>query len=212
MGRDDQLTRGDGRPLRPKTYDPRRGSRPPSTPNRIRALVPALLVAVVLLGAACSRDAGADGDQQGAGATLSAALRAHADGRLDEAARLYHQVLVLDPQNKFAYYNLGLIAQTHGLDQDAADDYGQALAIDPVYAPALFNLAIIRTEQGDAQAAVDLYRQAIAANPTDARAHLNLGFLLLEAGERGPSTHEFRAAVELDPSLASRIPDDIAAG
>ena len=205
MGRDDDLV------LRPKSYAPRVAGRPPLTRNRTRALILASLLVPVILGGGCS-DGAHPKRPSAARSTLSAALQAHADGRLDEASRLYRRVLILDPQNKFAYYNLGLIAQTHGLDQDAADDYGQALRIDPTFAPALFNLAIVRTAQGDTRAATDLYRQAIAANPGDARAHLNLGFLLLEAGDRRAGTHEFRAAVELDPSLASRIPDDVAAG
>ncbi|HJS25753.1 MAG TPA: tetratricopeptide repeat protein, partial [Actinomycetota bacterium] len=45
--------------------------------------------------------------------------------------RLYQQLLALDPENKFAYYNLGLIDQTQGRTDAAAANYTEALTIDP---------------------------------------------------------------------------------
>src|SRR5713101_4249324 len=45
---------------------------------------------------------------------LNRGLQAHSAGRLDEAATEYREVLVHDAQNKFAFYNLGLIDQTSG--------------------------------------------------------------------------------------------------
>ena len=167
------------------------------------ALLVALVTSVVGL-AACSNDApsGQTGD---AAQILNEALAAHAAGDLDQAVDLYEQVLVLDPQNRFAYYNLGLIDQTRGHDDAAADAYEQAIAVAPDFTPPMFNLAIIRAEQGAIDEAIGLYRDVIAMDDTDARAHLNLGFLLIDAGERQEGRQELDRAVELDPSLASRI-------
>ncbi len=163
-------------------------------------------VALMLLAPACSKGSNTN-DQPSAAQVLDSALEAHAAGNLDEAVRLYDKVLVLDPQNQYAYYNLGLIAQTRGLTDEAAAKYGQALAVDPGFAPAMFNLAIIRAEQGSVDEAIALYRSVIEANPADANAHLNLGFLLIDSGERKEGKQELATAVQLDPSLESRIPD-----
>jgi tetratricopeptide (TPR) repeat protein len=101
-----------------------------------------------------------DAETAGADVKLDSALEAHAEGRLEEAVRLYLRVLVLDPENKFAYYNLGLIDQTLGRTDAAASNYTDALTIDPDFGPALFDLAIIRAEQGSTDEAIDLYRRS----------------------------------------------------
>lgn len=174
-----------------------------SPPRRVTLVVLTAAVAFV----SCSNDPGASTQTGQADEVLAAALEAHAAGDLDEAVELYEEVLVLDPQNRFAYYNLGLIDQTRGLDEAAAAEYEQAIAVAPGFTPAMFNLAIIRARQGAVDEAISLYRDVIAVDEADARAHLNLGFLLLESGEREEGETELSRAVELDPSLASRIPD-----
>lgn len=173
-----------------------------------RALVLGLSVCV-LVAAACSDDSTPDGETAGAETKLESALEAHAQGRLEEAVRLYQQVLALDPENKFAYYNLGLVDQTEGRTDAAAANYTEALAIDPEFEPALFNLAIIRADQGSTDEAIELYRRLLATDPEEAGAHLNLGFLLLDRGQRKEGRAELATAVTLDPSLESRIPDGL---
>jgi tetratricopeptide (TPR) repeat protein len=165
------------------------------------------LLVLGLFAVACSSDPEPPGGE--AGDVLRQALQAHADGDLDEAAGLYKQVLVLDPENKFAYYNLGLIHQTEGRLGAAAEQYQQAIAIDPAFGPALFNLATVRTEEGEAEEAIDLYRQVLEVNADHAAAHLNLGFLLVDTGHRQEGKAELAIAVELDPTLESRIPDKL---
>ena len=49
----------------------------------------------------------------------------------------------LDPQNKYAYYNLGYIAQVRGDKANAESQYKLALAVDPKYDPALYNPALV---------------------------------------------------------------------
>ena len=176
-------------------------------PTRLRtAVLTAFVVAVVGL-AACSNGSEPSGRTGDAEEVLNEALAAHSAGDLDEAVDLYEEVLVLDPQNRFAYYNLGLIDQTRGHDDAAADEYEQAIAVAPGFTAPMFNLAIIRAEQGAIDEAIGLYRDVIAVDDTDARAHLNLGFLLVDAGEREEGERELARAVELDPTLAPRVPD-----
>ncbi len=180
--------------------------------NQIRrarpaALIPLTLVAVLVAGT-CSKG---PTDAQKAQAALTAGLKAHAAGRLDEAAADYRKVLVLDPRNKFAYYNLGVIDQTQGDAASAESNYGIALTIDPDFVSALFNLAILRNGEGNSQEAMHLYKHVIRVNPSYASAHLNLGFLLIANGQTKTGQTELARAVQLDPSLASRIPPDLQA-
>lgn len=95
------------------------------------------LLLCLLVSAACSNSSVPDAETAGAAVKLDSALEAHAEGLLEEAVRLYQRVLVLDPENKFAYYNLGLIDQTLGRTDAAASNYTDALTIDPDFGPAL---------------------------------------------------------------------------
>jgi tetratricopeptide (TPR) repeat protein len=170
---------------------------------------PPLLILLVLLIAACSKGK-SDSDQ--ASSALAAGLEAHAAGRLDEAEADYRKVLVYDPRNKFAYYNLGVIEQTQGDGGSAESDYRIALTIDPDFVPALFNLAILRTSSGGDREAIDLYKHVIQIDEGYAAAHLNLGFLLIDNGQEKEGKAELAIAVGLDPTLADRIPEDLQTG
>jgi tetratricopeptide (TPR) repeat protein len=174
-----------------------------------RSAIALVVVLCSLLAAACSNGPGPGGAPGDVDRMLASALQAHAEGHLREAVDLYERILVLDPQNKFAYYNLGLIDQTQGRVDAAAANYVQAIEIDPAFTPALFNLAIIRADQGAADEAIELYRDVLAVNADDAGAHLNLGFLLLDQGHRKPGRAELAIAVQIDPSLESRIPEGL---
>lgn len=138
-------------------------------------------------------------------AALDAALAAHAVGEVESAATGYRYVIGLDPQNKFAYYNLGLIEQSANQAADAERDYRAALNIDPGYVPALFNLAVLETE-GDPAEAERLYRRALSADDANAAAHFNLGLLLIRVGRTDEGNAQIGRGVQLDPKLQSRVP------
>src|SRR5215213_7397870 len=104
---------------------------------RIRksAVVGALALTVLSGAAACG-----GGDEkksnQDATATLDAGLQAHARGNFDAAVVDYNKVIKADSNNKFAYYNLGAIAQAQNRPGEARADYNKTIAIDPNYGPA----------------------------------------------------------------------------
>jgi tetratricopeptide (TPR) repeat protein len=157
---------------------------------RIRALVLAAVIAGLALSVtSCSKQ---KSEAQLASEALASGLAAHQAGMLAEAAADYREVLVHDPNNKYAYYNLGLIDQTNGSMASADSNY---------------NLAIVKTAEDDLADAIALYKRAIRAQPDYADAHLNLGFALIEKGEEQEGNAELKKAVELDPSLAKRIPE-----
>jgi tetratricopeptide (TPR) repeat protein len=165
------------------------------SPYRVLVIV---LVVLFTLGARSFRSNDSTGNDLDA--TLNRALADHAAGRLDDAKQGYTKVLAEDPDNQFALYNLGLIAQTEGDNATAEDFYRRTLAVDPSFESALFNLAIVRTDQGDIDEAIELYERAIEVNPDSAGAHLNLGLLYLEIGNVG--THR---RVRLSDLLAYQL-------
>lgn len=162
----------------------------------------ALLAVLAVAFAACGKD---DEKATSVSGDLNAGLKAHVENKTDEALKNYRAVLVKDPNNKFALYNIALIDQQAGRAAQAEAGYRQVIAVDPAYAPALFNLAILRTTPAP-QEALELYRRAIAAKPDDPAAHLNLGFLLKSLGQTAEGDAELAKAGALDPKFAPAQP------
>ena len=173
-----------------------------------RRLALAALAGALLLGSAACSDGHGDARPAAASATSTTAdqlvrrgldeLRA---GSTDAARATFRSVLDADPDNAYAHYNLGLIAQRSGDTAGAMTQYDAALAAEPDFGSALYNKGIL-TETTDLSAAVRLYREAVAAEPGLAAAHMRLGFALLHQGSKADGEKELAAGVRLDPSMA----------
>lgn len=122
------------------------------------------------------------------------------------ATRTYRRVLELDPDNKIAWYNLGVIAQQAGRTTDARSAYDEALKIDPKYPSALFNKAVL-LKSSEPDRAMGLLNRAIEADPKAATAHLQLGQLLVKKGRDEEAKEAFHRAVAADPSLYTHVPE-----
>ncbi len=131
---------------------------------------------------------------------LNAGLEAQTAGDLETAAQHYNETLTIDPENKFASYNLALIDEANGNYGLAEEKYRAALEVDPAYGPALFNLAILRTGR-DPQEAISLYRRAAEADKKDAAVWMNLGLLLRASGKKAAGNEAVQKAVKLNPDL-----------
>ena len=75
-----------------------------------------------------------------------------------QAVTTFRDVLVVSPNNKFAWYNLGLIAQVQNHAGPAVAAYTKALTIDPRYTPAMYNKAIL-LERTNLHSALALYQR-----------------------------------------------------
>jgi len=160
------------------------------------------LVMLALVLAGCGLvGGGSRNDSDLSSDALNRGLKAHNAGNFDEATQAYFESLSHDPKNKFAYFNLGQIAQTQKKPQIAEGYYRSALEIDARFGPALFNLAIIRNDAGAKQEAIDLYRRDIQADPSNAAAYYNLAIILRETGNTAEANQMFARAQQLDPKL-----------
>ena len=123
------------------------------------------------------------------------------------AKPLLEQALVIEPENLYALYNLGLIAQQSGDTAQALDYYDRALEAKGDYVPALINKAIL-LETSDLEQSVRLYRQVLKADEKQAAAHMRLGFALLHLGDKDEAERHLTRGLELDPSMADiKAPD-----
>jgi tetratricopeptide (TPR) repeat protein len=119
-----------------------------------------------------------------------------------EAETTFRDVLVVSPNNKFAWYNLGLLAQVQNKSSAALAAYAKALSIDPKYTPAMYNKAIL-TEGKNLRSALALYQQITSINPKAATAFLRESFVYERLGDKTRAKQARDRAVALDGSLAT---------
>jgi Flp pilus assembly protein TadD len=168
---------------------------------------------VLALGAGgCSSDNKAAQSPGSNASALSAAdqllqdgLDAQGKGQLDVAQQKYLAAVQMEPANKIAHYDLGVVYQQLNDVAGARSEYQKAVTIDANYSPALFNLAVLETTPNP-QRAEQLYRQLLTINPNDANVHFNLGLLLDQVGRGVEGEAELQKAFSIDPGLKSRVP------
>ncbi len=135
-------------------------------------------------------------------AVFAAALRHHQAGRLEEAERLYRQVLQGDPKHADALHFLGVIAHQRGRDDVALELLRQAIAQNARVPSFHNNLGNVLKALGRLEEAVASYHQALALRPDHAEAHGNLGSALQAQGRLDAAAAAYRRALALKPGSA----------
>jgi predicted O-linked N-acetylglucosamine transferase (SPINDLY family) len=102
----------------------------------------------------------------------------HRDGRVDEAAAIYREVLSRAPQASAATHMLGVVALQQGRFEEAQRLIDAAVSLDPYDAEALGNLGISYLRGGQVQAALEWFNVALKLRPHSPTALLNMGTAL----------------------------------
>ena len=121
--------------------------------------------------------------------------------QLGQAETTFKNVLLLDPKNIYALYNLGVIDQTDNNNAGALDYYDKAISADSSYTPAMYNKAII-LEATNLDAALALYKQIVAINPKASTAYLRMAFVYAKQGQAIKANEARAKAVALNASLS----------
>ncbi len=133
---------------------------------------------------------------------LNVGTELQAQGRPDDAAAQYRQVLALTPADALAHSNLGTALSALGRPAEAVDHYRRALELAPDDADSHSNLgnALVALDRTDE--AVESYRRALAIDPGSAEAHGALGMALQAQGRMEDAVGHLRRALELGPPAA----------
>jgi len=115
---------------------------------------------------------------------MDQAVAAHRQGRLDEAAGLYTQVLRTQPHNRDAAHMLGVIHAQQGRPQTAYDLIAPVAAAEPANALAQANLANVLNTLGRAEEALAAFDRALALAPDYADAWMNRAGALEQLGRQ----------------------------
>jgi tetratricopeptide (TPR) repeat protein len=136
---------------------------------------------------------------------LNAGIVAAKQGQNEKAKQLFNAVLVSQPHNVMAHYNLGVLAQQANDTAGALVQYGEALAANPKYVPALYNQAVIEAVSHPS-VAMATYRRIVVLQHNAPTAYLNLGLLEVKHGQRQQGLPDLLQAIKEDPALASGLP------
>ena len=173
--------------------------------HRVQWFSVCVLAAVALAATACSTSGPSATPSGTANQLVGAGLAAQQQGLIPQAKQDYQAAISKDPNNKYAYYDLGVIYQNAQDSTNASTNYRRALVIDPNFKPALFNMAVLETSS-DPHGAIALYQQLLQLNPNDANVNFNLGLLLIAQGQPAQGHADLSKAIQIDPSLSSRLP------
>ena len=144
-----------------------------------------------------SRSADPAGEAQRAQALVAA-------GKLDDAIRIYQDLVRGSPQNPILLLNLCVAEYTGKRYREAAATATAALKLDPNLLPARLFLGASRLELGDLPAAIDALQTVVASNPRERNGRLMLGVALLESGQPAAAIDHLEAAAEMLPA-SSRV-------
>jgi len=133
---------------------------------------------------------------------LTEALRHHQAGRLDQAERLYRQILQIDSRHSDALHLLGVLAYQLGRNEIAAHLILQAIAQNGREPSFYSDLGNVLKKQGKLAEAITAYRRALTLRPKYAEALNNLGIALGEQGNPAEAVAAFERALALRPDYA----------
>lgn len=123
-------------------------------------------------------------------------------GQLDEAEKLYKEILEVAPEVPEVYENLAYIYVQKKDWPNAQAAYEKVLELKPGDAQIMTALASVYQKSGEDKKAAELMAQATSANPQDAVAQYNRGVLLLNSGDTAGASEAFEAALAADPTMA----------
>ena len=85
---------------------------------------------------------------------LKEAVRHYQAGNLQQAERIYREILQVDPRNVPALHLLGLVAHQAGRNDFALHCIGEALRLQPNFVEARLNLGLVLAALGRLEEAV----------------------------------------------------------
>jgi protein O-GlcNAc transferase len=132
---------------------------------------------------------------------LQSALEYRQAGKLEQAERIYNEVLELRPRNADAYYGLGNIMQDRGKLDEAITSYKKTIQLKPNLAGAYYNLGSIFKEKGQIDEAIQYYQKCMRLDPTYAGTYNTLGAIFQNKKKFDEAIQHFRQALLLDPNF-----------
>ena len=138
-------------------------------------------------------------------ARLQQALAMHRGRRLEDAERLYREILAEEPRHFDALHLVGLVQYETGRWDAAVASIRAAIAVRPGFAPAFANLGLALQKLQHLDEALASYDRALALAPDYAEGHYNRGNVLLDLKRLDDAVASFDRALALEPGRAPAL-------
>jgi FkbM family methyltransferase len=132
---------------------------------------------------------------------LQLALRYHQAGDLEQAARLYREILSFRPDNVPALDLLGVVYYQFGNYDLAIEFITKSLRLNENNPDAYNHLGSALKAKGQTDRAAACFQRAIALNPKLAEAYFNLGNTLVAKGQFDNAISHYRRAIGINPNF-----------
>ena len=128
---------------------------------------------------------------------------AQSAGNYSRAEEIWQQVLQPQPDNAWAYYNLGLALYEQERFKEAATAYLTALYLGTPHDDVVYSgLGNALTQQRRYEEAEDAYRNALTLNPENSSVYIHLGNALTQQRRYEEAEDAYRNALTLNPDDA----------
>ena len=128
------------------------------------------------------------------------ALENQQKNNLNDAIKLYNQVLEINPHDVNSYFNLGLIFNDSNNYERAINCYNKVITIDPDYLNAHINLGAIFFNSKEYQKAIKHYEKIIEIDPNHESAHNNLGAIFQGLKKYSKAINYFKKVIDINPN------------
>jgi tetratricopeptide (TPR) repeat protein len=135
-------------------------------------------------------------------AILKQAVQQHRAGRLDDAERLYRDVLAVQPHQPDVQHNLGAVLARRGRLKEALPHLKAAVEGRPGQAKYWSACLDVLRALGARDDLAAMYRKLVALQPALVPAHYNLANTLKDLGQLDGAAHSYGAALKLAPDFA----------
>jgi tetratricopeptide (TPR) repeat protein len=129
------------------------------------------------------------------------ALTLHRAGRLDEADRIYREILAADPRHGDALHLSGVLKNQQGQPAEGLRLVAAALRAKPNAADVLLSHGVILDALKRHEEALANFDRVLAQQAGDAVLHYNRGNALQSLGRIAEALHSFDRAIEFSPDL-----------
>lgn len=117
----------------------------------------------------------------------------------EQAIEAYQRILWIDPLDKIAHHDLGMLYILTQQYEKARQSLEKALSIDAQYAAACNGLGFLFTETGRLDEAIEAFNKAIVIDPSFEKAYYNLGVVYFFKGDYGAARRFYQKALALNP-------------
>ncbi len=127
------------------------------------------------------------------------AVRLEAEGKLEQAAAIYQQILSTEPEHVEALYRLGTLCLTSGHLRPAIQWLEQASSLDTGHAHARLSLARAYRQDGRSEPAFTTINQALALQPSDPLILIESGHLHSDQNSNDQAIAAYQQALSVNP-------------